>query len=441
MKKHRASSTLLVAGVLALTACVESATAPDASPRFDLHESDGGTFVDVAMEPFGTFKGTGYVRITGRFEGETAQGAFRVPFELVVPEDGALGNGTVLVEPPHFAQRFAARDDYLGHDFLFGRGYRYASVGWSGFGQSILDPTAPDVFIAGGQDDGIVLAFVHALKSGPGQALVGAAERFYGYGFSQTSWLMHRLLRSDAGPGLFDFTMLNATWWQAGGFQGAYTPVTGVGKVVMVQVEADLVIADGRVIRAAADVPDAYRVYEVAGGAHIPDIPENHDNPIFGPGIPGTNPVDWSVVARAAFAAGDAWVREGTAPPASVFIEDDLSGAPDPVYGFPTGIERDDDLNALGGVRLPELALGVGRYMAADPNAVVAFLTGAWEDLTCAPKADGRVRFPSHGSYVDGVSAILDGLRVDGMILDGDASELQRDAARSTIGKPGICTS
>lgn len=442
MKKRRIGLALGVLTLSVLAACEEPTTAPEVGPEFSMNEAEYGAFTEVEMEPFGRFGRLNYMRITGRFEGTTEQGAFRVPFELVVPKRRKQGNGIVLIEPPHFAQRFSGRDDYLGQQFLFGRGYRWASVGWSGFGQSILDPTATDVFIAGGQDDGIVLAFVEALKKDPdAKALLGPAERFYGYGFSQTSWLVHRMLRSDAGPGLFDFTMLNATWWQGGGFQGDYTPVSGVGKVVIVQAEADLIISDGRLIRAAADVSSEYRVYEVAGASHIPDIPENHDNPIFGPGIPGTNPVDWSVVARAGFVAGDKWARRGNAPPPSVFLQDDPSGDADPVYGIPTGIARDEDLNAVGGVRLPEVELGFGRYMAGDPNATVAFLTGAFEDISCTPRADGSTRFPTHRSYVKGVSEVARGLRKDGLILRRDAFEIRRAAARSDTGKPGSCPS
>ena len=78
--------------------------------------------------------------------------------------------------------------------------------------------------------------------------------------------------------------------------QQPFTYQAGVGKVIIVQAEADLVIADGRVLRDAASRTDEYRVYEVAGAAHIPDIPANHDNPLWGPQIPGTNPVDWPIV-------------------------------------------------------------------------------------------------------------------------------------------------
>lgn len=438
----------LARAVLALfltAACqTDLAVEPEASaPSLSATQAEGpaGTFVDAnPPEDFGKFRGKDYVRLTGRFVGTTAQGEFRVPYELIVPERRRVGNGTVLIEPPHFGQRFAARDDYLGHDFLFGRGYRYASVGWSTFQNSILDPTANDVFIAGGQDDEIVVQFIHALKSDPNaMELLGPVERYYGYGFSQTSWLMHRILRSPAGPGLLDFTILNATWWQGGGFQGEFTPVSGVGKVVIVQTEADLVIADGGVIRAAAAHVDDYRVYEVAGAAHIPDVPSNHDNPVFGPLIVGTNPVDWPAVARAAFVAGDRWFRRGTPPPPSVFVEDDPSGAVDPVYGFPTGIARNADLNALGGVRLPDVELNRGRYMAADPNVPIAWLTGSYEDLACTPNADGGARFENHGEYVLRTAQLLRALKRGRLLLWRDAARMRREAAASDVGKPESC--
>ena len=439
---HAVSALVLT---LLLAGC-QDPLAPDAPHLAVAKAAPGnagsGHFVEVnEPEPFGRFSGLEYVRITGRFEGTTAQGEFRVPFEIVVPERTDVGNGSVLIEPPHFAQRFSGRDDYLGREFLFGRGYRWASVGWSTFAQSVLDPTATDVVIPGGQDDEIVVRFVDALKhSGQGAELLGHAHRYYGFGFSQTSWLMHRLLRSADGPGLFDFTMLAATWWQGGGFQGAYTPVTGVGKVMVVQAEADLVISDGRVLRAAAAEDHEYRVYEVAGAAHIPDIPENYDNPIFGPGIEGTNPVDWSIVARAAFVAGDRWTRGQSAPSPSVFLEDDTSGDPDPVYGFVTGIARDGNTNALGGVRLPQVALGVWRAQAADPNAQVAFLTGAFEDISCTSGPEGGPRFRNHGAYVSGVARVVRDLERDHLMLPVDAVETLTAAAASDIGRPGACS-
>src|SRR5690606_21480360 len=73
-------------------------------------------FVNVTSEPFGQFGGIDYLRYRGRFEGRTAAGAFRMPFEIVAPADPALGNRTVIVEPSHFTFGLLARDMVIGAD-------------------------------------------------------------------------------------------------------------------------------------------------------------------------------------------------------------------------------------------------------------------------------------------------------------------------------------
>ena len=122
-----------------------------------------------------------------------------------------------------------------------------------------------------------------------------------------------------------------------------------------------------------------------------------------------------------------------------MFIEDDPSGAVDPVYGFPTGIARNADLNALGGVRLPDVELNRGRYMAADPNVPIAWLTGSYEDLACTPSADGSVRFENHGKYVVRTGQLLRALRRGRLLLRRDAVRMRREAAASDVGKPESC--
>jgi hypothetical protein len=433
---------LLALVALATLACQgEQPTAPwsdDTAPNYGVTPT--GVFVDNSPPtPFGRFGGLDYIRVTGRFVGTTAQGNFRVPYQIVAPADPARGSGTVLVEPPHFALGGAGLEDFLGPELVFGLGMSYASVGWATGSLNILDPTATDVLIGGattGSDDEIVVQFIRSLTvESPVADLLGNVTRTYGYGYSQTSFLMHRILRSPAGPGLLDLTVLNATWWNGGGFPGPYSPVAGVGRVVVVQSEGDIVIADAEVFRMAASEPD-YRVYEVPGSSHIPWIPTLEDEDLA-PLIIGSNPIDWSTVARAAFVAGDAWVRGGVEPPANAFMAS--SAGIDPVYGFPTGIARDADGNALGGVRLPDLAVGTGQYVAADLTAPIGPVLGSFVDLTCTALADGSVRFPTHGGYVEAVASVVDGLRAAGYLLQGDAVRMKTEAAAAATGKPEGC--
>ena len=99
--------------------------------------------------PAGTFAGVSYVQYDGIFEGETSTGAFRVPYRITAPADPPLGNGTVVVEPSHFAIGLGALNIYLRREPLFTRGFAHAGIGWSttsfGPGQNnrILDPPCP----------------------------------------------------------------------------------------------------------------------------------------------------------------------------------------------------------------------------------------------------------------------------------------------------------
>jgi hypothetical protein len=106
------------------------------------------SLVGVSTEPFGSYGGVAVIRTTGMFEGVTSLGAFRVPFEIVIPEDPAHSIGVVLVEPPHFAFGPIGRDGVLGRDLLFGMGFAYAAVGWGDHALNILDPSAPGLLLA-----------------------------------------------------------------------------------------------------------------------------------------------------------------------------------------------------------------------------------------------------------------------------------------------------
>jgi hypothetical protein len=213
--------------------------------------------------------------------------------------------------------------------------------------------------------------------------------------------------------------------------------VSGAGKVIIVQSEGDLILSDAEQLRAVIGEPD-YRIIEVAGSAHIPEVSSLTDNPIA-PILAGTNPTDWPAVARAAFLAGDAWVRTGASPPPSQVIATDPSGAPDPVYGVPTGIARDANLNALGGVRMPDVELGTDQFIPADFGAAVPGLLGDALDLRCVPLANGQARFDNHGDYVNQVARIVNGLTAAGYLLQSDAREIKSGTAKSDVGAPGAC--
>jgi hypothetical protein len=114
-----------------------------------------------------------------------------------------------------------------------------------------------------------------------------------------------------------------------------FLPLAGIGKVIFVESEGDLLISGARqfrraVVGPAAD-PGSYAVYEVAGAPHL-SLPTPF------------NPLDFSGVVRAMLLSGDQWVRTGATPPPSLLLASAPEGAIDPVYGIETGIARDANL-------------------------------------------------------------------------------------------------
>lgn len=414
------------------------------------------TLSEITSEPFGTFNDVEFVRYTGRFEGATPLGAYDVPFEIVAPADPGLGNGVVVVEPPHNSLGLVMRDLAITREVLFGGGFSYATVGYGEFGLTILDPAASDVVIADEiamVDDAdpildyeIMVQFAEALDTDAfALEILGTVEYRYAIGVSQSAQTLYKILHRADAKGLLDYTMLaNAVWKPAfaleienAGLPNEFNPIEGIGNVIFVESEWDLLpLGRGLSFRSAAGHPN-YRIYEIAGAPHMPAIliPTETDPPL--------NPLNTALIARAAFLAGDKWTRLGIEPPPTTLL--DASSAVDPVYGFRTGIARDANLNASGGVRLPDVEVGRAQFVASAllsgtpiPSPLNLF-TGVVLDLACEPLPDGSARFPNHGDYVNEHIRQVNLLVNQGYLLPDDAEAMKERAAESDIGKPGNC--
>ena len=445
------SSIARVAGrfCASAVACAAAAVSPALADDFD----------DVITEPFGVFAGVEYVRHTGVFEGESALGAFRVPFEVVAPADPGLGENTLLFEPPHSGFSTVGRDLILGPDLIFGRGLRFAAVGVGNFSElHILDPSIPGLVLAGAPfapadplnfpvgfilDEEIIALFLVALESDEAMAaMLGSIDRRYAYGISESAAAISELLfdPNGLGQGVFDLSFLHAALWRpvfgAPGLfdnlpDGSPVPVpyhhpTGVGRVMIVNTEGDALLSDSEFYQCAVDRAD-FRLYEVSGAAHVPSE---------------TNPLDHFAVMRAIFVQGDEWLRLGALPPDSRLMSRDPASDVDPGCFEPTGILRDADDNALGGVRLPDLHVGRATYIASDPGSIfagIAGLLGDSIDLSCAVDENGEPRFKNHGKYVSAFVHQANALRNAGFLLEDDAEFLKDEAAASSVGRPGNC--
>lgn len=412
-------------------------------------QAQGGTLVESVSEPFGTFRGVEYVRHTGRFVGATANGEFRVPFEIIAPADPEDGNGTVVFEPPHFIFGASAKDGVLGSELLFERRFSYASVGFSYEGFNLLDPFATDVVISTApgevsqqlppRDVGILKQFAEALTTDPtAEAALGHIERRYAYGVSQSAEALYELFFGPGAAGIFDLTILHVPLWRPAFARPdvlavlpeTFMPLPDIGKVMLISAEGDLLISQSLQLRNAAFHPD-YRVYEVAGAPHLAwDIVVD--------GV-RTNPLDVAPVVRAAFVNGHRWQLGNRPPPESALLDAAAANEIDPVYWMPTGIARDTNLNATGGVQFPDVLSGRAFHLASALGVEVIpglpGLIGLWFDLACAPTP----RFANHGDYVRQATRQSFRLARRGYILHRDKRAIIKAAARSDVGKPGSC--
>lgn len=239
----------------------------------------------------------------------------------------------------------------------------------------------------------------------------------------------------------------------------------GTQKVLFVDSETE-VIANGTidafgfipvaVVDIGSEVDDLNRFrYEIAGGSHL-DRFNQVDIEELGLAPPGSfdesNTLSWTPILRGLFGRMDAWLATGTLPPPSRLIDrGSTSTAPDPAYpGHPSVVEalvsRDQNLNATGGVRLPNVDLGIGTYRAVGPpidgfspevfgTQFFQWLAGAFDDLDCEPLPDGRDRFRNHRDYVRSFARLTAKLVKDGFLEWRDAKTMIVEAARSDIGR------
>jgi hypothetical protein len=405
------------------------------SPSIAAAQGIGIVDGSVTSEPYGTFNGIAYVKYNGRFMG-LASGAYDVPFEIIAPADPGQGNGITIMEPFRPEGQAGGLKGYLTPAFLLGRGFSHAGIGWH------EDGVAPQPGGPTAQATEILYNFGMTLREDDvARNMVGEVQMLYSTGVSLATAPLLALLASDHA-GVLDFSFLFVPTL----FQETYSPHEDANKIMVFLTESDLVraVALGAhtdVLRGSSPI---YRSYEVAGGPHIPDVPWVR---ALGWGSEGTTPLDWTPVARALFLAGHRWTQWGIEPPPSAYLNTEApEGQIDPVYWseygleLETGIAREENGNALGGIRMPDLAVGRGQYIAFDPTSFFGMgLFGTWQDLQCEPLADGSIRFPNHGSYVSQFAHQADKLVAQGYLLPVDADRLISDAAKSDIGKPNSC--
>ncbi|MFY9621909.1 MAG: alpha/beta hydrolase domain-containing protein [Pyrinomonadaceae bacterium] len=375
----------------------------------------------LSKETAGKFNRISYVRYRGRFTGETSQGTFSVPYEVTAPSTPDEGNLRLLVEVPHFTTRVPARVNILGSEFLFGRGFSHAAVGYSTIGNRILDPDPGfEIVIAGvgfnpsqpQTDREIITQFAGALRGNPFN-LVGNIKKVYSIGFSDSGDALHSVLNEAHGRDAFDLSFPCIA-----SFGPVHKPAPVSGKVIVYNTENDFIPVEG-------EAPNQ-RWYVGAGCPHISD--SEHSRTVFTgppqsplPPIKGTTPLNWSPFMKALFIAGDRWVTEGEQPPPTTLLNLTSAGQ----------IQRDAKGNSLGGIRHPALEVGEAKFMASvnipvpQPPPPVWLLFGGYDHVRSIGDADF---FKNVGQYVKAFDAAAKALGRAGFLLDEDEKDLTRKA-------------
>ncbi|MDO9712741.1 alpha/beta hydrolase domain-containing protein [Paracraurococcus lichenis] len=195
--------------------------------------------------------------------------------------------------------------------------------------------------------------------------------------------------------------------------------------------------------RGTADLPlpANVRMYDVAGAAHA-TVPRAE-----GCSLPPGR-LDWAPVARATLLHLDRWVTGNVAPPPTTLMP--LEPAPeDPTVlqapkALPEAVvqvpRRDADGNAVGGIRLPDIAVPLGVHGAQNqPPSFSCSLVGTYLAFPQgrAPGSPGPAslaeRYRDNADYVNRIRTAAAAAVQEGFLLPEDAAVIVNDAAASPI--------
>ena len=188
-------------------------------------------------------------------------------------------------------------------------------------------------------------------------------------------------------------------------------------------------------------------MYDIAGGSHVvvPKAPACTMPP---------GRLDWAPVSRALLPRLDGWVSRNAAPPASELMPLEPATAEPPALRAPSRLpaaviqvpKRDSDGNALGGVRVPDVAVPLGTNGGQNaPQTFTCSLVGSFSPFA-ATKAerertgDARLsieeRYHGRDDYVNRVRVAAQDLVTRGFLLPDDAAVIVQQAAASNLFAP-----
>jgi hypothetical protein len=437
--------------------------------------------------PSGGYRGTpeefGYVEEEWLASGEVDGHPYTTTVFVRRPRDKSGFTGTVVVEPVHAASA-APIFIYTGvYMMRSGHGWaaicsqktaldafvkpsdpeRYASVDiWSEGppmeNPGLAVPRDPQAMQARMEQMRKVNALSPAILAQVGAALGSGEGPFSNFpvrdvilaGHSQTGGVVidyiqnaHDKYRLDDGSSVYrGLFPTGSTGVSPGGAGGAVT--LGNRDVPIVQVLSEGDISDpnrpgreGRAYRRgdSDEMGDRYRLYEVAGIAHMgtryPPYSDNamwQNDPI---GTAGNVPVDKKMnslphgeLFSACLHHLVRWVAEGVTPPRA----DRIEVAPNGLFA------KDEFGNTRGGIRCPQLDVPKARYLSnpsVGEDGTPAFgVVGVEEPL---PKETLQKAYRDHADYEEKFKRRLEELIAQGWLLPEDASEMREEAETAPV--------
>jgi hypothetical protein len=188
-------------------------------------------------------------------------------------------------------------------------------------------------------------------------------------------------------------------------------------------------------------LPANVRMYDIAGASHV--IVAKAPACTLPPGR-----LDWTPVSRAALVRLDAWVAVNAEPPVSQLMPLEPAGNEPPALRAPAHLpeaviqvpKRDADGNAVGGVRLPDLAVPLGTHGGQNQPQSTCSLVGSYSAFAATrvqreSSGDARLsiaeRYRNRDDYVNRIRIAALDLMEGGFLLPEDAAVIVQSAAAS----------
>jgi hypothetical protein len=160
---------------------------------------------------------------------------------------------------------------------------------------------------------------------------------------------------------------------------------------------------------------DKIRLWDIAGAAHADQYQVGNGANMLGCNFPINN-APTHYVLKAGLVQLDKWVRQGTPPPTSPRME--VSAA----SGSPV-VQRDQQGNALGGLRTPWVDVPVAAYSGAAP-AGTSVLCSLFGQTNAFEGATLKQLYGTKDSYVQKYTAATDRTIAAGFLLPADRAAI-----------------